>query len=96
MYYLVYYELADNYAEAREPVRALHFKHIESYLDSGEFIMGGALETAEEAVLVFKTSKERVEEFIQKDPYIRSGVVTGWRIRKWNIAITNGELRIEN
>lgn len=90
MYYLVHYELADNYYEAREPVRALHFKHIEPYLESGEFIMGGAVETAMEAVILFKTtSKERVEEFIQKDPYVRSGVVLGWRIRKWNVAVEN-------
>ena len=50
--------------------------------------MGGALETAEEAVLIFKTTnKAIIEEFIQKDPYVRSGVVTGWRIRKWNMVV---------
>ena len=88
MYFILTYELADNYLEAREPVRQLHFNHIQAYLERGEFLMGGALETAEEAVIIFKTaSKEVVEEFVQKDPYVRSGVVIGWRIRKWNMVI---------
>ena len=88
MYYILTYELADNYFEAREPVRQLHFNHIQPYLEKGEFLMGGALETAEEAVLIFKTTnKAIIEEFIQKDPYVRSGVVTGWWIRKWNMVV---------
>ena len=88
MYFIVYYELVDNYLEAREALRPQHFEHVQAALERGEFIMGGALETLEEAVLIFKVeSQTTVEDFIRKDPYVIGGVVMGYRIRKWKVAV---------
>jgi len=88
MYYLVIYELADNYLEKRAAHRANHFEHVKAAQARGEFMMGGAFDSQEEAVLIFKVAdKSIVEHFIKTDPYVLGGVVTGWRIEKWNVVI---------
>jgi len=88
MYYLVIYQLADNYSEKREAHRSKHFEHVKAAQARGEFIMGGAFDSQEEAALIFKVvDKSIVEEFIKTDPYVLGEVVTGWRIEKWNVAI---------
>jgi len=51
--------------------------------------MAGALaEPVDGAVLVFTTDdRSVVEDFVAKDPYVREGLVTAWRIRPWNVVI---------
>lgn len=88
MFFILFYELIDNYIEARTAFRELHFRHVIASQKRGEFIMGGALDTAEEAILIFKVSeKSIIEDFIRQDPYVKAGLVAGWRIRKWNVVI---------
>jgi uncharacterized protein YciI len=28
-----------------------------------------------------------VEAFTKADPYVQNGLVTGWRIREWNVVV---------
>jgi uncharacterized protein YciI len=36
------------------------------------------------AVLLFRCdSKDPIEEFIQRDPYVRNGLIASWQIRRW-------------
>jgi uncharacterized protein YciI len=50
-------------------------------------VMAGAFnEPLDGAALVFRT-REAAEAFVQEDPYVSSGLVTGWRIREWNVVI---------
>ena len=40
------------------------------------------------ALLVFEVaSPAEVEAFVASDPYVKNGVVTGHRIRPWNVVI---------
>jgi len=88
MYYLVIYELADNYLEKRAAHRAGHFEHIKAAQARGEFIMGGAFDSQEAAVLIFKVAdKSVIEDFIKTDPYVLGKVAIGWQVEKWNVAI---------
>jgi uncharacterized protein YciI len=37
---------------------------------------------------VFTTDdRSVVEGFVSRDPYVREGLVTAWRIRPWNVVI---------
>ena len=88
MYYLLQYKLAGNYLEARAAHRPAHFDHLQPYFDSGALIMGGAFDGQLHAALIFKVDDPSlIEEFAKNDPYVVSGVVTDWEIRKWNVAI---------
>jgi hypothetical protein len=36
------------------------------------------------AVLLFRCdTKDPIEEFIQRDPYVRNGLIASWKIRRW-------------
>ena len=88
MYYLLIYELVDNYITVRQTFRALHFEHVKTAQARGEFILGGAFDPAEEAGLLFKVAdKSTIEKFAETDPYVINGVVKKWHIKQWNIVI---------
>lgn len=86
-YWLLFYDVVGDYIERRAPHREAHFGHLHKYEETGELVLGGALaDPPDGAVLVFRTpSVEAVEEFARDDPYVKAGVVTGWRIRRWTV-----------
>ncbi|QVL33149.1 YciI family protein [Telmatocola sphagniphila] len=85
MHYLLFYDVVENYTEARIPFRTLHLEHARAAVARGELLLGGALaEPADGAVLLFQTENPQLlEDFAKSDPYVINKVVTGWRIRKW-------------
>ena len=88
MYYLLIYNLVDNYLTARENFRAGHFEHVKSAQARGEFILGGAFDPAVEAGLLFKVEDlSIIEYFVKTDPYVINGLVKTWHIKKWTIVI---------
>eukprot|EP00540_Astrosyne_radiata_P016358 CAMPEP_0116831342 /NCGR_PEP_ID=MMETSP0418-20121206/5283_1 /TAXON_ID=1158023 /ORGANISM="Astrosyne radiata, Strain 13vi08-1A" /LENGTH=49 /DNA_ID=CAMNT_0004460581 /DNA_START=545 /DNA_END=694 /DNA_ORIENTATION=- len=40
------------------------------------------------ALLIFK-DKESAMLFVEKDPYVSAGIVTGHNIQEWNVVIEN-------
>ncbi len=88
-YYNLVYHLASDYMTKREAVRSRHFAHLKPYFDRGEVIMGGAHEDIDKgALIIFKVDdKQTVQEFAAQDPYVIEGVVTGYDINQWNVAI---------
>lgn len=92
MYYIVNYKLHEQYMEKRAAHRPAHFKLIQEYIASGEFLMGGAHDDEEDAVLIFKVDDiERINSFIKVDPYVIHEVATSYTIRKWNMV--TGEIK---
>jgi uncharacterized protein YciI len=89
MYYILFYEVVENYVEARQPYREAHFNHIKPYVDRGDIRLAGALsEPADGAVLVFNVNdKKIIEEFAENDPYVKNGMVTNWYIREWAVVL---------
>ena len=57
--------------------------------ERGELVLAGALaEPADGAVLVFQgDSPAAAEAFAEADPYVRHGLVTGWRVRPWTTVV---------
>jgi uncharacterized protein YciI len=49
--------------------------------------MIGTFSDLEGSMAVFST-REAAEEFARSDPFVLNGVVSRWRVREWNEAIT--------
>jgi uncharacterized protein len=89
MYWLLMYDLAEDYLERRPPLRPVHLALAKAAEQAGALVLAGALDDpADQAVLVFRADDpEVIEEFVRNDPYVEEGLVTSWRIRRWNVVI---------
>jgi uncharacterized protein len=89
MYYLLLYDVADDYTARRAPLREAHLRLARQTVERGELVLGGAFEDpVDGAALVFRAADaSAVEDFVSKDPYVTAGLVTTWRIRRWNVVV---------
>ena len=90
MYWLLLYDLVDDYLERRVPLRDEHLGLARAAHDRGALVFGGALEgEPRSAVLLFQGDggEAEAEAFADADPYVREGVVTSWRVRQWNVVV---------
>jgi uncharacterized protein YciI len=87
MYWLLFYDLVDDYLERRPPLRERHLANVRNAVEKGELVLTGALaDPPDAAVLVFRAdSAETAERFAQDDPYVAKGLVTNWRVGQWNV-----------
>src|SRR5580700_12087660 len=86
MHYLLFYEVAEDYASRRAEFRDAHLEKAWGASARGELVLGGALENpVDAAVLLFQgVSPEGAEKFARADPYVTSGAVKRWHVREWN------------
>ena len=89
MYFLLFYDYAENAVERRAPFREAHLKLAREAHARGELVLAGAFaEPVDGAALVFRAEdRSVVERFVAADPYVKGGVVSGWRIRPWTVVI---------
>ncbi|SFV32271.1 YciI-like protein [Thermoflavifilum thermophilum] len=89
MYYVLFYELVNDYMERRKPLREAHLQLIRDLHAQGYAIMAGALDNPpDRALLVFRTDDVSViEQFVKQDPYVQHGLVTHWEIRPWHVVV---------
>jgi len=88
MYFALQYEVVESYVERRKPFRAEHLALAEAERAAGRLVMAGALDPPDGALLVFRAgSAAEVEAFVARDPYVREGLVTAWRVRAWNVVV---------
>lgn len=88
-YFVLDYDAAEHYTERRAPFRADHLAHVRAAHERGEIVMAGAIgDPPEGALLIFQAADTTpVEAFAAADPYVRNGVVTGWRVRPWHVVV---------
>ena len=91
-HFLLLYDLIPDYVERRAPYRAEHLKLAWAAAERGELVLGGALAApADGAILLFRGDSPRAAEaFAAADPYVRSGIVTRWRVREWSTVVGEG------
>lgn len=91
-YYILFYELTENYLEKRGQYRAEHLGLAKESTQKGDLVLGGALENpADQALLVFRGKDEKVAtSFAENDPYVKNGLIKEWKVRKWN-AVTGSK-----
>jgi uncharacterized protein YciI len=89
MYYILFYDVVENFLKKRQPYREAHFNHIKPYVDRGDVRLAGALaDPADGAVLVFNVDdRKAIEEFAVNDPYVINGVVAKWHVREWSVVL---------
>jgi len=89
MYYLLLYEVVDDYVSRRAPLREAHLRLAQEAVTRGQLILGGAFEDpVDGAALVFHADDaSTVTDFVSRDPYVVAGLVTRWRIRRWNVVV---------
>ena len=86
-YYVLQYEVVDDYANRRTPFRQLHLQKIRDAQARGELRLAGALnDPPDGALLVFRSESPRAaEDFARDDPYVLNGLITSWRVRPWTV-----------
>jgi uncharacterized protein YciI len=91
MDFILFYDVTPAYIVRRGEFRADHLRLAWEYADRGELLLGGALEDpVDGTVLVFRcASREMVEEFVRRDPYVANGLVASWRIRPFRTVVGN-------
>jgi uncharacterized protein len=88
MYFALTYETVPDHAARRAPFRAEHLELARSFHRDGKLLLAGAFNPIEGALLIFRAeSTAEVEAFVHRDPYVRNGLVTAWRIREWTVVV---------
>ncbi len=92
MHWILFYDLVPDYKARRGEFRARHLEQAREAHQRGELVLAGALaEPADGAVLVFRgPSAQAAEAFARTDPYVTSGLVTAWRVRRWSTVVGEG------
>jgi uncharacterized protein YciI len=92
-WYLLLYDVVPDYVARRAPLREEHLRLLRELHARGDVPMAGAYDdptndTFDGVVIVFKTNDRAViERFVDADPYVKNGLVTRSRIRRWNVVI---------
>jgi uncharacterized protein len=89
------YDLADDYLDRRTSLREGHLGLARDARRRGELLLAGAFsDPYDRALLVWATDDESiVKRFVESDPYVVNGLVTGWQIRTWNVVVGNDDDR---
>lgn len=93
-HYILFYEVAADYASRRAQHRAEHLAKAWQASQRGELLLGGAFaDLIDGAALLFKgESKSVAEEFAKVDPYVTSGAVKRWYVREWTTVAGEGAM----
>jgi len=85
LHFLLIYELAPDYLQRRAQFRDAHLALAWKAADTGELLLGGALEEpTEQAFLLFRDSREAALRFAAADPYVKNGLVKAFKVKQWN------------
>lgn len=83
-HFLLTYTLAPDYLDRRAEFRGAHLALAWAAADRGELLLGGAVEGAEQALLLFAGDDAgAAEAFARSDPYVANGLVDAWHVREW-------------
>jgi len=86
---VLFYDLATDYLQRRGEFRYEHLDLARAAYQRGELAYAGAFaEPADRSMFVWVTDdRTPVERFVAADPYVANGLVVGWEIRPWNVAV---------
>ena len=89
MYYILFYEVVEDHVTRRAPYREEHLRLLNEAHERGELVMAGPFsEPVDGAALVFRAADPTVpRRFAERDPYVRNGLVTRWKVRGWNVVV---------
>jgi len=84
-HFLLIYDVAQDYLQRRGQFRDAHLALAWKAADAGELVLGGALEEpVEQAILLFRGSRDAALRFAAADPYVKNGLVKAFKVKQWN------------
>lgn len=86
-HFVLLYDVVDDMIAKRAPYREEHLRLIQERHARGEIVMAGALgDPPDGALVIFRSpSPDAAEAFAREDPYVKNGLVTGWRVKPWTV-----------
>ena len=86
---LLLYEYVDDIIERRGPYRDAHIALLQQLKDSGTILMAGAVgDPVSGAAIVFNPcDPAEVGEYVLRDPYVVTGLVTTWKALRWTVVV---------
>ncbi|HEY5189350.1 MAG TPA: YciI family protein [Solirubrobacteraceae bacterium] len=85
-HHLLLYEYVVDMAKRRTAHREAHLAHVGEQRQAGHITMAGAFDPPLGAALIFAdVERADVEAFVAADPYQAAGLITSWRIERWNL-----------
>lgn len=88
-YFVLIYEVVDDYVAKRAPHREDHLRLVTDYRRRGEFVMGGAVGDPPDRAFIVFSDRSAAEAFAGRDPYVLAGLVRRWEVQPW--AVVTGE-----
>jgi uncharacterized protein len=90
--YLLRYDYIPDVLEKRGPHREGHLGLAKKLIDEGKCLSGGPTGPVDVSVpptgaLFIFTDVESAKMFVQEDPYVSNGIVTGHSIEEWNVLL---------
>jgi hypothetical protein len=84
---LLLYTYVEDMVQRRGPYRGAHLDRIRAEREAGRIVMAGALGNPPTGgAIVFRgVEPERIEAFVAADPYVEAGLVSSWRVERWNL-----------
>lgn len=91
MNYLLKYDYIPEVLEKRGPFREGHLGLAKQLIEEGKCLSGGptgepGAEVPTGALFVF-TDLDSAKLFVEQDPYVSNGIVTGHSIEEWNVVV---------
>lgn len=85
-HHLLLYEYVADMVERRTAHREAHLAHVGAEREAGRITQAGPFDPPIGAALMFTgVEREDVEAFVAADPYNHAGLITSWRIERWNL-----------
>ena len=90
-YYALFYDAVDDFIARRGTYRDEHLRLAREAHARGELVLAGALaDPANGALLVFQgDTPAAAEAFARQDPYVKNGLIIGWKVRPWTVVVGN-------
>jgi uncharacterized protein len=86
LHHILIYSYVPNMATAREPYRSAHLQRIIAQRDTGHIAFAGGFDPPSGGAIVFRgVERVHVEAFVKRDPYYVNGLVSDYRIERWNL-----------
>ncbi len=86
-HHLLLYEYVQDMADRRTPHREAHLAHVGAEREAGRITFAGPYDPPTGAALVFAdVDREHVEAFVAGDPYNAAGLISTWRVERWNLS----------
>jgi uncharacterized protein YciI len=89
MHFMLIYDVGPDFIQRRGQFRHEHLTLAWKAAETGQLLLGGALEEpTEQALLLFEgDSPQAATAFAEADPYVRHGLVMRWRVKRWDTVV---------